>query len=119
MDEHLAKYHHKYNEDTVDFSHVNQASKRFIGDVTNVRISLMRNDDYVIVASVDITLGGYGRSLIISDTVGTSKIEYTVKFERRDNVMTELGYLMWIDSIDLSGALNLSENDYQMLASVI
>jgi hypothetical protein len=56
---------------------------------------------------------------MVSDTVGASKIEYTVKFERRDNVMTEPGYLMWIDSIVLSGAPNLSENDYQMLASVI
>ena len=119
MDKYLTKYYHKYSEDTVDFSHVNQASKRFIGDVTNVRVSLMRNEDYVIVASVDITLGGYGRSLIISDTVGASKIEYTVKFERRDNVMTEPGYLMWIDSISLSGTLILSENNYQMLASVI
>ena len=115
----LTRYYHKYGEDIVDFSNVNQASKRFIGDVTNVRISLMRNPDYVVVASVDITLGGYGRALMVSDTVGASKIEYTVKFERRDNVMTEPGYLMWIDSIGLSGTPSLSENDYQILSSII
>ena len=115
----MTVYKSKYSEYTVDFSHVNQTSKRFIGDVPNVRVSLMRNEDYVIVGSVDITLGGYGRALIISDTVGASKIEYTVKFERRDDVMTEPGYLMWIDSISLSGALSLSEDDYQLLVSTI
>ena len=79
----------------------------------------MRNPDYVVVASVDITLGGYGRALMVSDTVGASKIEYTVKFERRDNVMTKPGYLMWIDSIGLSGTPSLSDADYGLLVSVI
>ena len=119
MDKYLTKYYHKYSEDAVNFSHANQTSKMFIGDVTNVRVSLMRNENYVIVASVDITLGGYGRALTVSDTVGNSKIEYTVKFEYRDNVMTEPGYLMWIDSISLSGALNLSEDDYELIVSEI
>lgn len=61
----------------------------------------------------------FAQNILIADTKGASKIEYAIKTELQTNITLGFGYLVWIDSISISGNTNISEDDYELLISTI
>ena len=89
-----------------------------MGDIQHIRVTLKRKYNHEIVSTVESNIE-LAQNILIADQIGFSKIEYVIKTELRTNITLGLGYLIWIDSINTSGGMDISDADYELLVSTI
>jgi hypothetical protein len=100
------------------FQYINSENKNFVGDIQRIRVVLKRKYSNEIVSTIESNIE-FAQNILIADTKGASKIEYAIKTELQTNITLGFGYLVWIDSISISGNTNISEEDYELLISTI
>ena len=100
------------------FQYCNSENKSFVGDIQHIRVTLKRKYNHEIVSTVESNIE-LAQNILITDTKGYSKIEYVIKTELRTNITLGFGYLVWIDSINISGCMDISDADYELLVSTI
>jgi hypothetical protein len=100
------------------FQYINSENKNFVGDIQRIRVVLKRKYSNEIVSTIESNIE-FAQNILIADTKGASKIEYAIKTELQTNITPGFGYLVWIDSISISGNTNISEEDYELLISTI